>query len=425
MKKSLLAFIVLLFALRAWCDDTRAIAVLLDISKSIPSKDFEKGKEFVGQLVNQAPASESFSLYAFGNELRKVSPDELQMVQASDSYTMLYDAVYDAAAQLAQDKADRKAILIISDGHDTKSVTILEDTVSFANSNGIAIYGIGAGKVNRKSLERIAKLTGGKYFELNQADLAAGIQTAVGEQAKVPASRLAEVTPSQPVQQRPAPAPQAAQPAQERGFSPYWILAIVIGALVVLLLLFVILRSVREEPRVCPTCGKRLEPYQTVCPTCSATKTEVAKKPQPIPSDGTQEIRISMEEADAAPFPMELLEKKPVTEEMLSRTFVLMETPMLVVQKGKNLGQSYSLNRAFPISIGRSRVNEILIDDVTVSGQHCRIIPENGKHVLYDLGSTNGTFVNEKKVQRAVLRQGDVVKVGETLFLYKIEQHRT
>ena len=98
---------------------------------------------------------------------------------------------------------------------------------------------------------------------------------------------------------------------------------------------------------------------------------------------------------------------------------------MLEVRKGKTAGQNFSLNRAFPVSIGRSRVNEIPLDDVTVSGQHCRIIPENGKHVLYDLGSTNGTFVNDKKIQRAILRVGDMIKVGETHFLYKIEQHRS
>jgi pSer/pThr/pTyr-binding forkhead associated (FHA) protein len=104
---------------------------------------------------------------------------------------------------------------------------------------------------------------------------------------------------------------------------------------------------------------------------------------------------------------------------------VLMETPMLVVRKGKNLGQTFSLNRAFPVSIGRSRVNEIRLDDITISGQHCRIIPENGKHVLYDLNSTNGTFLNDKKVNRSVLKEGDTIRVGETQFLYKIEQHRT
>jgi pSer/pThr/pTyr-binding forkhead associated (FHA) protein len=145
-------------------------------------------------------------------------------------------------------------------------------------------------------------------------------------------------------------------------------------------------------------------------------QTKIITMPTPIVRDNGDE---------PTPVPLELLEKKPVSEEMLSKTFVLMETPMLIVRKGKNLGQSFSLNRAFPVSIGRSRVNEIRLDDITISAQHCRIIPENGKHILCDLNSTNGTFLNEKKVSRQMLKEGDTIRVGETQFLYKIEQSRS
>jgi pSer/pThr/pTyr-binding forkhead associated (FHA) protein len=141
--------------------------------------------------------------------------------------------------------------------------------------------------------------------------------------------------------------------------------------------------------------------------------------------DSTQEFGSSTEvKTDEELIPVELLEKKPVTEESLTKTFVLMETPMLIVRKGRNLGETHALNRAFPVSIGRSRVCEIRLDDITISGQHCRIIPENGKHVLYDLGSTNGTFLNEKRISKVILKEGDIIKVGETQFLYKVEQHR-
>ena len=122
--------------------------------------------------------------------------------------------------------------------------------------------------------------------------------------------------------------------------------------------------------------------------------------------------------------PVELLEKRPMMEEMLSKTFVLMASPVLVIRKGKGVGQTFSLNRVYPVSIGRSRVNEIRLDDATISGQHCRIIPEHGHHVVCDLGSTNGTFVNEKRINKQILSEGDIIKVGETQFLYKVEQQR-
>jgi pSer/pThr/pTyr-binding forkhead associated (FHA) protein len=81
------------------------------------------------------------------------------------------------------------------------------------------------------------------------------------------------------------------------------------------------------------------------------------------------------------------------------------------------------LNRLYPVSIGRSRVNEIRLEDASVSGQHCRIIPESGKHILYDLSSTNGTFLNDKKVSKESLKEGDIIRIGETQLLYRVEQH--
>ena len=421
MKSLLLLSFLLVLISPVWAGDTRAIALLLDISKSIPAGDFEKAKDQIVQIVDRASPSDTISLYAFGNAVRKLDLNGLKNVRLTDSHTMLYDAVYDAAQDLAGTAADRKAIVIISDGNDTKSVTVLEDTVSFANDSGIAVYGVGAGKANRKTLERIAKLTGGRYFELGQRELTERINQSLAAQKPV----AIQEKPAQPsVSSQPAVVlPPATSQLEDKGFPWARVLAVLGLAALFILGVTIAVRMRRAQPRTCPTCGRKMEPYQTVCPVCSAPKP--ATEPRaPTPSDGTQEILTSVEQEEA-PIPLELLEKKPVTEEMLSRTFVLMETPMLVVRKGKNSGQSFSLNRAFPVSIGRSRVNEIHVDDVTVSGQHCRIIPENGKHVLYDLGSTNGTFVNDSRVQRAVLKEGDIVKVGETHFLYKIEQHRT
>ena len=425
MSKFLLFSMILFLSAPLYAEDTQAIAVLVDVSKSLPRSEFERAKDQIVHLVDRSNPNDSISIYAFGNALRKVNLTGLKDLRPSDTYTVLYDAAYDAAQDLARRSADRKAILIISDGYDTKSVTILEDVVSFANKQNIAIYAVGAGKANRKTLERIAKLTGARYFDLRQARLVEEINSAILSQRAekeeaAPSSPTKPTTGSTPaVITRPLPSE-----TNEGKFPVAWVVAIV--AVVLLLAIgFAVTSRARAQIRTCPTCGRRLEPYQTICPNCSAPeKVEVAARPA-VPSDGTQEIPSGVALEEEAPIPIELLEKKPVTEEMLSRTFVLMETPMLEVRKGKTAGQNFSLNRAFPVSIGRSRVNEIPLDDVTVSGQHCRIIPENGKHVLYDLGSTNGTFVNDKKIQRAILRVGDMIKVGETHFLYKIEQHRS
>ena len=413
-------YLVLLLPLFAFAEGNSIVTVLFDVSRSIPPNQFQQAKEAVSRMIEQAAPGETITLYAFGDTLRKVDPGDLRNLQAVESNTMMFDAVYDVARELADQKADRKAIWIVSDGIDTKSATILEDAVSFANQNGISVYGVGVGKVNRKSLERIARLTGGKLIEENQPDWIAQLQTAVGAQRVVPENETrVEARPVAPVTTAPAVvAPPVSQPVEQKTPFPYfWVASFLVAGALLAVILYVISRSFREERRICPTCGKRLEAYQTICPDCTGADTKQTQTPTKV-GEGTNPL------PEEELIPVELLEKKPVSEEDLSKTYVLLLTPMLVVRKGKNLGQTFSLHRAFPVSMGRSRVNEIHLDDVTVSGQHCRIIPENGKHVLYDLGSTNGTYVNDKRVNKAVLKEGDTVKVGETQFLYKIEQHR-
>jgi|GEM_PF-2795239 len=421
MKKLALVLFFFALSLPAFGAENQATAILLDNSRSVPPRDFNNAKKIVDQLVQQSTGPTT--VYVFGNEMKKIGSTELATLEPTDSYTMVYDSAYDAAQQLATIQATHKSLIIISDGLDTKSATVLEDIVSYANEQGIAIYGVGVGKPDRKSLERMARLTGGKFFSISAPDTVEQLQSAIASQKEVP--KIEE--PKAVIVQQPAPIPAASQPVTNvpveretsNEFPLKWILILLVGAVLLSGVIFLVARVYRTPDRFCPTCGRKLESYEASCTVCSVAETRQTKAIQ-IPSDVTQEPGFEA----LSPIPMELLEKKEVTEEMLSKTFVLMETPMLVVRKGKNLGQTYSLNRAFPVSIGRSRVNEIRLDDITISGQHCRIIPENGRHILCDLNSTNGTFLNDKKVNRQILKEGDTIRVGETQFLYKVEQSR-
>ncbi|NDV10661.1 FHA domain-containing protein [Rhodococcus sp. IEGM 248] len=64
------------------------------------------------------------------------------------------------------------------------------------------------------------------------------------------------------------------------------------------------------------------------------------------------------------------------------------------------------------LSIGRTRENQIVVDDVLVSRRHARLVPTPHGLTLEDLGSVNGTFVNGSRSQRTALRKGDTVTIG-------------
>jgi pSer/pThr/pTyr-binding forkhead associated (FHA) protein len=111
-----------------------------------------------------------------------------------------------------------------------------------------------------------------------------------------------------------------------------------------------------------------------------------------------------------------------ITEEYLEKTVTLRERPVLVVTHGAATGHAVLLSPEVTTSIGRARANDIVLDDVSVSSEHCRVRPEEGRFVLHDLKSTNGTFVNERRVTRHPLAEGDVIKVGETAMQFRMER---
>lgn len=73
-------------------------------------------------------------------------------------------------------------------------------------------------------------------------------------------------------------------------------------------------------------------------------------------------------------------------------------------------------------TMGRAAGAEFIVDAPLVSRLHCRFsLDEHDRLDVEDLGSTNGTWVNGRKVERAPLRGGDTVKVGRVEFVIKSE----
>lgn len=71
-----------------------------------------------------------------------------------------------------------------------------------------------------------------------------------------------------------------------------------------------------------------------------------------------------------------------------------------------------------PVTIGREEGNTVQLNDERISRFHIKIQEDQGKLVLTDLESTNGTRVNGEDVQLRILQFGDVVAVGRSILLY-------
>ena len=90
-----------------------------------------------------------------------------------------------------------------------------------------------------------------------------------------------------------------------------------------------------------------------------------------------------------------------------------LEGPALVVRSGGGrAGESFHPSGE-RTRIGRSPDCEIFLDDVTVSRNHAVLVESNGKFVVEDQGSLNGTFVNRRRIDSAPLVEGDELQIGK------------
>ena len=85
---------------------------------------------------------------------------------------------------------------------------------------------------------------------------------------------------------------------------------------------------------------------------------------------------------------------------------------MVVVHRGANKGSRYLISEE-RTSIGRSPESEIFLDDVTVSRSHAVIERNGSTFALNDLGSLNGTYINNQSLKTSSLTSGDEIQIGK------------
>lgn len=91
---------------------------------------------------------------------------------------------------------------------------------------------------------------------------------------------------------------------------------------------------------------------------------------------------------------------------------------MLWVKEGPRRGRFYPIHHG--TTIGR-REGDLIVDDPKVSGCHAKFTAEGERFFVWDLASSNGTYVNGNKIRKAtLLAENDVIKIGEMIFVVKL-----
>lgn len=93
---------------------------------------------------------------------------------------------------------------------------------------------------------------------------------------------------------------------------------------------------------------------------------------------------------------------------------------VLVMFRSDGEKRSFSLSREMTV-IGRRQDCDLMIPLGEISRKHCRIIREGDTLRLEDLGSSNGTFHNGRRIQEIILSPGDTIQVGPVTFVIQID----
>ena len=145
----------------------------------------------------------------------------------------------------------------------------------------------------------------------------------------------------------------------------------------------------------CSQCGAELAPGSRYCGECWAV--------------------VSSQPSEATPPGIDAGAPRDSTPALVGR---------LVVEIGPDEGKEFSLRGT--MRIGRSEDSEITLADAQASRHHAAISPEPGGFTIQDLNSSNGTFVNGKRlVEPRFLKDGDRLRVANTVLAFRWDSARS
>jgi VWFA-related protein len=156
-----------------------AVVLAVDCSGSMSGGPLRAALKAVEDFISRLGPNDAYAITAFSDRVRTAldftsdktaAPTALGTIRARGN-TVLFDAIGSAIGDVAAREADRKAVVVLTDGQDTASNSSASDVGALGRKENVAVYAVGLGhSVSEGALRSLADETGGACFLTNSPD---------------------------------------------------------------------------------------------------------------------------------------------------------------------------------------------------------------------------------------------------------------
>ncbi|MFT5395343.1 MAG: hypothetical protein ACI85N_000527 [Gammaproteobacteria bacterium] len=398
-------------------DDTTAILFLVDTSDPNRQNVIEKNRSHIKELLTDLKPHNKIGLASFDKAVRFVSPvgtsrfllsKSIDSLNATGKTTELYRNLIKAIDHLKSFDADRKIIILMSDGQAEDKAYFHSDVIKSARKSGVIINSIGYPRsislsVSLQTIRRLSEETGGRYIETDMS-------------YELPSNKLKplisnldnggafSVELDSLSQNNPVPNKITLSFNDANG----------------------------TENISVPVRIKALEKPAQVKPNVITTEIEDLNN---ITLENNPPIQIVTKQTDNQTINLWLWYGLPAAF-IIIIIFILITLFLLwnrrpetkIISDSNYKPYAYLISddgneTRYPITrtiwrIGRSKDNELTLNDTSLSRRHAEIHRNsNGTFDIIDMNSMNGVYINSEKIGKAELHEGDVLEIGD-IFLH-------
>lgn len=450
-------------------DEPMAILFSIDASNSMDGPPLNNVKEGILKIVSDLRKDDKIGIAYFHDDFfkqasfdtdRDVLRNNITALKTGGSSTELYKGAIESIKWLKSlPEPRRKILVLISDGEDNGTAYKLEDVLNEVKSSGITVFTIGSTAVDLGfliNMEKIAQSSNdGKYYKITgPEDIKANIPTIYDRikqeyiisyysYAKTNTSINASLNININNQQytsdfsynSPSEIVENAPSISFWKTKEFLFGSIGGGIIIIVLTVFMFIniskkkqykqekeeeRRIREEEskeneekfnRFKEEYDKLLDSLENQHSVSESDKEHIMLLEKQVQEAGSV-LGTGLPKIDIKRRTM-ILEKGSFPQPQFEQQVNL---PKLIIKNGSKAGSSVTIGSGIT-TIGRTNAS-IIINDETVSRQHARIYLVDGKYVIEDINSTNGTFVNNRKITKAFLKTSDIIRTGNIEMLF-------